>query len=104
MKSNSLTGKIVVVTGASAGVGRATALRFAKHSATVALIARGREGLEGAKKEIEAIGGKAHIFFADVSQVDEVEKTTARIENELTMRWQVFFLHLKPSRQKNLSE
>ena len=83
MKSNTLAGKIVVVTGASAGVGRATALSFAKHSATLALIARGKEGLEGAKREIEAIGGKAHIFITDVAQAEEVEKTAAQIENEL---------------------
>ncbi|MBS0351308.1 MAG: SDR family oxidoreductase [Proteobacteria bacterium] len=83
MNINSLSNKIVVVTGASAGIGRATALNFAKHAATVALIARGRAGLEGAKREIEAIGGKAHIFLTDVSQADQVEKTAAQIEHEL---------------------
>ncbi len=83
MESNVLANKIVVVTGASAGVGRATALRFAKEKATIALIARGIEGLEGAKKEIELIGGKAHIFITDVSQAGAVEKTTEQIENEL---------------------
>ena len=46
--------QVVVVTGASAGVGRATALAFARQGASVALLARGREGLESARREIES--------------------------------------------------
>ncbi len=53
-----LANKIVVVTGASAGVGRATAVEFARQGATVALLARGKAGLEGARAEVEAAGGQ----------------------------------------------
>jgi NADP-dependent 3-hydroxy acid dehydrogenase YdfG len=52
----------VVITGASAGLGRAIALEFAKHGARVALIARGQERLENAKREIEA-GGEKPLSF-----------------------------------------
>ena len=47
---------VVVITGASAGIGRATAIRFAKDGAKIALLARGKAGLEGARKEVEAMG------------------------------------------------
>ncbi|MDX1550239.1 MAG: SDR family NAD(P)-dependent oxidoreductase, partial [Lysobacter spongiicola] len=50
------TTRIAVVTGASAGVGRASAIEFARHGWRVALLARGRDGLEGAKAEVEAAG------------------------------------------------
>jgi NADP-dependent 3-hydroxy acid dehydrogenase YdfG len=52
-------GKVVVVTGASAGVGRAAATAFAKHGARVALIARGEESLESARRRPGAHGSKA---------------------------------------------
>ena len=53
---------VVVVTGASAGVGRATARAFARKGACVVLLARGRDRLEAAKHEIESLGGRAHII------------------------------------------
>lgn len=62
----------VVVTGASAGVGRATAIAFARKGCNVALIARGRQGLEGAKRDVEAAGGQALVLPLDVSDVDAV--------------------------------
>jgi len=62
----------VVVTGASAGVGRATAIAFAQKGCNVALIARGRQGLEGAKRDVEAAGGQALVLPLDVSDVDAV--------------------------------
>jgi NAD(P)-dependent dehydrogenase (short-subunit alcohol dehydrogenase family) len=62
----------VVVTGASAGVGRATAIAFAKRGWNVALIARGREGLEGAKRDVEAAGGRALVLPLDVADADAV--------------------------------
>jgi NADP-dependent 3-hydroxy acid dehydrogenase YdfG len=50
---------VIVITGASAGVGRATARAFGERRARVGLLARGRDGLEATKREIEAAGGKA---------------------------------------------
>jgi NAD(P)-dependent dehydrogenase (short-subunit alcohol dehydrogenase family) len=70
----------VVITGASAGVGRATAQLFGRRRAKVGLIARGREGLEAAKREIEAAGGEALVLPLDVSDHDAVERAAAEVE------------------------
>ena len=51
--------QVVVITGASAGVGRATAREFARRGARVGLLARGLDGLEGARRDVEALGGAA---------------------------------------------
>jgi NAD(P)-dependent dehydrogenase (short-subunit alcohol dehydrogenase family) len=75
--------KVVVITGASAGVGRATAREFAKSGASVGLIARGEDGLEGARAEIESSGGKAFLVRADVADPAQVEAAAATIEREL---------------------
>jgi NAD(P)-dependent dehydrogenase (short-subunit alcohol dehydrogenase family) len=72
--------RTVVVTGASAGVGRATARAFGRLGARVGLIARGIEGLEGARREIEASGGEALALPADVADADAVEDSAARVE------------------------
>src|SRR5205809_5674501 len=73
----------VVVTGASAGVGRATARKFARNGARVALLARGRDGLEAARKEVEEFGSKALVILVDVANADQVEAAAAQIEAEL---------------------
>ena len=78
-----LANKIVVVTGASAGVGRATAVEFARQGATVALLARGKAGLEGARAEVEAAGGKAWVQTLDVADADAVDAAAERIQAEL---------------------
>jgi short-subunit dehydrogenase len=75
--------RIVVVTGASAGVGRATVREFAKEGAHVGLIARDTEGLHAAAREVNELGGKALAVPADVADADQVESAAARIENEL---------------------
>ena len=75
--------KVVVITGASAGVGRATAQRFAKEGARIGLIARGIDGLEGARKDVEKLGGKALVIPLDVAEADKVEAAAAQIEAEL---------------------
>jgi NAD(P)-dependent dehydrogenase (short-subunit alcohol dehydrogenase family) len=71
---------IAVVTGASAGIGRATALAFAERGWRVALLARGIEGLEGARAEVEALGAEALVIATDVAQYEQVEAAAARIE------------------------
>jgi NAD(P)-dependent dehydrogenase (short-subunit alcohol dehydrogenase family) len=75
--------KVVVVTGASAGIGRATALDFADQGAAVALIARNQERLEQLRKEIEAAGGKALVLPLDVADAAGVEAAAGRVETEL---------------------
>lgn len=76
------TRKVVVVTGASAGLGRSIVREFAKRGDHIALIARGVDGLEGAKKEVEALGGQAWIFPLDVSDAEAVERAAAAIETQ----------------------
>ncbi len=76
-------GEVVVVTGASAGVGRATVREFARRGARVALIARGRDGLEAARREVEHLGGRALVLPLDVSDADAVERAAERVEREL---------------------
>jgi NAD(P)-dependent dehydrogenase (short-subunit alcohol dehydrogenase family) len=72
--------EIVVITGVSAGVGRATAHAFGKRGAKVGLIARGRDGLEAAKREIESDGGEALVLPLDVSDENAVEQAAAEVE------------------------
>ena len=82
--SNRLSNKqVVVVTGASAGVGRATVRAFAQRGADVALIARGHDGLEGAKADVEAAGGRALVLPTDVSDARAVEAAAAEVERTL---------------------
>ncbi|HVW27466.1 MAG TPA: SDR family oxidoreductase [Polyangiaceae bacterium] len=81
--ATSLFGKVVVVTGASAGVGRAAARAFAAKGADVALIARGRDGLEAARREVETYGRRAHVAVLDVADADAVERAAGEIEQAL---------------------
>lgn len=75
--------EVVVITGASAGVGRAIAQAFARCGARVALLARGREGLAGACKDVEAAGGRALVVPTDVADADQVEAAARTVEEEL---------------------
>jgi short-subunit dehydrogenase len=75
------TQQTVVITGASAGVGRATAIAFAKRRARVALLARGEKGLEGARREVEEAGGSALVIRTDVSRAEEVERAADIVES-----------------------
>jgi NAD(P)-dependent dehydrogenase (short-subunit alcohol dehydrogenase family) len=75
--------EVVVVTGASAGVGRATVRAFAAKGAHIGLIARGRDGLEAARREVEDLGGRALVLPLDVARADLVELAAAQVEDEL---------------------
>ncbi len=75
--------RVVIITGASAGVGRATARRFAREGARIGLVARGAEGLEGARRDVEDLGGRALVLPADVADADAIEHVAARAEEEL---------------------
>jgi NADP-dependent 3-hydroxy acid dehydrogenase YdfG len=79
----SLEGKVVAVTGASAGIGRATVRELAARGADVGLIARGQDRLEAAAAEVRAAGRKACVAPADVADAEAVEAAAARIEAEL---------------------
>jgi NAD(P)-dependent dehydrogenase (short-subunit alcohol dehydrogenase family) len=78
-----MTEKVALVTGASAGVGRAAALEFARRGYRVGLVARGQRGLQGARREIEQIGGRAAVAAADVADPEQVEAAAAAVESEL---------------------
>jgi NAD(P)-dependent dehydrogenase (short-subunit alcohol dehydrogenase family) len=75
--------RVVAITGASAGVGRAAAVEFARHGWRVALLARGAEGLAGAQRDVEAAGGEALVVPTDVADPEQVEAAAALVER----RW-----------------
>jgi NAD(P)-dependent dehydrogenase (short-subunit alcohol dehydrogenase family) len=74
---------VVVVTGASAGVGRAVVREFAEQGASIGLLARGIERLEMTRAEVERLGGRAIAIPTDVADADAVESAAERIEREL---------------------
>lgn len=74
---------VVVVTGASAGLGRAIAHGFAKRGASLGLIARNPEALNAAREECESLGGRALVLPLDVSDFEAVDAAASRVEAEL---------------------
>jgi NAD(P)-dependent dehydrogenase (short-subunit alcohol dehydrogenase family) len=78
-----LSGHVVVITGGTAGVGRAAARAFARQGAMVAVVARGRERLDATAAELEEIGVRALAVEADVANPDQVDDAATKIEDEL---------------------
>jgi NAD(P)-dependent dehydrogenase (short-subunit alcohol dehydrogenase family) len=72
--------EVVVITGASAGVGRATVRAFARLGAHIGLLARGHDGLDAARQEVEAVDGKALVLPTDVANDAQVEAAAAAVE------------------------
>ena len=72
--------EVVVITGGSAGIGRATARRFARDGARIGLLARGMEGLEGARRDVETLGSEALPIPTDVAFPEQVEEAASLIE------------------------
>jgi short-subunit dehydrogenase len=74
--------EVVVITGASAGVGRAAVRRFARERAHIGLVARGTDGLEAARAEVEQAGGRAIVIPTDVAHPEQVEAAAETVERE----------------------
>lgn len=74
--------EVVMITGASAGIGRATVQAFARRGAWIGLLARCKERLEEARQEVEALGGRGLVLVADVSDDQAVEAAAAQLEKE----------------------
>jgi short-subunit dehydrogenase len=77
MKSN----EVVVITGASAGIGRAVAMEFARKGAKIGILARGEKSLNSTKNDIIAAGGEAHIISVDVSNAQAIDDAAQKIED-----------------------
>jgi hypothetical protein len=78
---NALKGKHVVITGASSGIGKVTALKVAQAGGIPVLVARGKDKLEGTKAEIEMRGGQAHVFTCDLSDLEAIDDLCARLND-----------------------
>ena len=79
--STAVRSRVVMITGASAGVGRATAVAFAREGARIGLLARGTAGLHGALRDVEEAGGRGVICQADVADADAVERAATELES-----------------------
>ncbi len=82
-KKNELSGKLALITGASKGLGKAMAVALGESGATIALISRDRERLDGVRHELEHLGGKAHVFVADVRDEASITRLEAEVKEQL---------------------
>src|SRR5687767_7238324 len=73
-------GRVVVITGASAGVGRSTVREFARRGGRIGLLARDFDRLEATRQEVEALGGRALVLPTDMADPDQVEAAAAKVE------------------------
>jgi NAD(P)-dependent dehydrogenase (short-subunit alcohol dehydrogenase family) len=80
--AQAIEGKRVLITGASSGIGRATALKVAAAGAIPLLVARNVERLEEVRAEIVASGGVAYVYAADISDMDEVDRLVERVRDD----------------------
>src|SRR4051794_26265333 len=113
---NNTNGKprVIVVTGASGGVGRAVVRRLGQQRAKIGLLARGRDALEGAKREVEKAGGEGLVLPTDVSQFDQVEAAAKAVEdhfgpidvwiNDAMVSMYSPFMQMKPEEFKHIVE
>ncbi len=79
---HAVNGKTVVITGASSGIGRAAAFKIARAGGIPILVARSLDKLEETKAEIEADGGTAYVYSADLSDMDSIDDLVARMLND----------------------
>ncbi|HTZ60055.1 MAG TPA: SDR family oxidoreductase [Acidobacteriaceae bacterium] len=75
--------EVVVITGASAGVGRAAVREFARRGASIGLIARGQDGLDAAAREVEQLGGRALALPVDVADAEQLQRAADEVEQKL---------------------
>ncbi|HSV14663.1 MAG TPA: SDR family oxidoreductase [Tepidisphaeraceae bacterium] len=113
---NSDNGKprVIVVTGASGGVGRAVVRQLGQQRAKIGLLARGRDALEGAKRDVEQAGGEGLVLPTDVSQFDQVEAAAKAVEerfgpidvwiNDAMVSMYSPFMQMKPEEFKHIVE
>src|SRR5271170_4988686 len=83
MKQHELSEQLVLITGASSGMGAATAIEAARRGAHVALVGRGEEKLRQVQESISAFGGLAHAYMSDLTNADQVEALRGRVEKDL---------------------
>ena len=108
LKDKPLAGRVIVVTGAAAGVGRAIVREFAKEKAKIGLIARGVEGLAAAKSEIEAQGGEALVLsliqqtrMPSRKQLSKLKRLSAPLTSGSIMPWFPYFLRWRKCFRRN---
>jgi short-subunit dehydrogenase len=76
---DAVSNRVVMITGASSGIGKATALKLGVAGATVLLVARTREKLEEVQREIERLGGIAYVHASDLTDADDIDRMAAEV-------------------------